>query len=113
MRNSTASVKVKVKTKAAMASFITGSRKRKAMMRGVSWALASWTASKRTEERKTMKVNMEAARVPRTARAPSGLNVECQPIACSTPTSRRTQMRAATIATTGKSHSESRDQDRI
>ena len=54
-----------------------------AMMRGVSWALASWTATNSADETKTMNVNIDAAIVPSTARAVSGWDLDSQPICSS------------------------------
>ena len=65
-RTRTARVKVKVKTKTTKETLVIGSLNTIAMMRGVSWELASWTDTKRAEETNTMKVNIEEAMVPRT-----------------------------------------------
>src|SRR5262245_65072614 len=72
------SEKPKVKTKNVRAKRVTGSLKMRAMIRGVSRALASCTATRRAEEAKTTNVNSEAATVPSTARAVSGSMLDSQ-----------------------------------
>jgi hypothetical protein len=61
-----------VKAKAVSEYFVTESLKTMAMIRGVCWLLASWTASSRAEETKTTRVNTDEARVLSKARAESG-----------------------------------------
>jgi hypothetical protein len=51
------------------------------MMRGVSCALASWTANNIADETKTTRVKVEAATVLMIKRAVSGVTVPRQPIA--------------------------------
>ena len=65
-----------MKTKTVSEYFVTGSLKTMAMMRGVNWLLASWTASSRAEETKTTRVKTAEARVLRSARADSGSNLD-------------------------------------
>ncbi len=100
-RTRVARQKVKVNTNSVNDPFVTGSRKTKAMTRGVSWALASWTATSSAEETNTTKVNMDAAIVPSTARAVSGGMSDTQPIAPSTWCSTRTNPRAAATPSSG------------
>ena len=95
-------MKVKVKTNAVNENFVTGSLKTIAMMRGVSWALASWTATSSAEETKTISVNMDEANAPSTVRAASGSKPDLQPIAASTRCSSRTAPSAATMPSTGR-----------
>ncbi len=73
IRTRTASVNVKENTKTVNENLVTGSRKTKAMIRGVSWALASCTAINKAEQTKMMKVNIEEAIIPNTVRAVSGV----------------------------------------
>ena len=79
MRTRTASVKVKVKANRVKANRVTRSRNTTPMIRGLSCALANCTTSNRLEERKTMKVSMDPARVPNNARAAAGSKPDCQP----------------------------------
>ena len=93
---------MKVKTNTVKENLVTGSLNTMAMMRGVSWALASCTATSRAEETKTMNVNIDAAKVPSTARAVSGLMADSQPIASSVPWSSGTATSAATMLSKGR-----------
>ena len=95
-------MKVKAKTNTANENFVTGSLKTIAMMRGVSWALASWTATSSAEETNTMNVNIDEANVPSTVRAASGWKPDLQPIAASTQFRNRTAPSAATMPSTGR-----------
>jgi len=99
---------VKVNTKSVKEYFVTGLRKTRAMMRDVSWALASCTATSKAEETKTMKVNMDAARVSSTVRALSGSLPACQPVASSIPWRNRTSTSAAGMLRNGRIQMECR-----
>ena len=79
IRTRTEREKVKVKVNTVKENLVTGSRKTMAMIRGVSWALASCTAINRAEQTKTMNVNIDEAIIPSTVRTVSGLIVEFQP----------------------------------
>ena len=96
------SEKVKVKTNSVKENLVTGSRKTMAMMRGVSWALTSWTATSSAEQTKTMEVSMAEAKVPSTARAVSGWTGEFQSISFSIQCSKRTAATAARVPITGR-----------
>src|SRR5262249_10557042 len=61
MRTSTDSVKVKVNIKSVIDTFITGFLNTIAMIRGVSWELASCTATSKADDTNTTSVNIDAA----------------------------------------------------
>ncbi len=73
-----------------------------AMIRGVSWALASCTATSNAEQTKTTNVNIDEAKVANTARAASGLTVDSQPIAWSILWSAGTATMATTMPSEGR-----------
>src|SRR5262245_24319373 len=102
MRSSAASVKVKLKTNRVKEYLVIGSRKTRAMMRGVSAALASCTATSRAVQTKTMDVNSEEARVPNTVLAVAGSTSETTPISSSIRWSIRTATTAASALSTGR-----------
>jgi uncharacterized protein YgiM (DUF1202 family) len=102
----TASEKVKTKVKRAREYFVSGLVKTRAMMRGVSWALANWKATSKAEERKTMNVNIDEAIVPSTVRAFSGVMFDFQPIASSILCRRTTDTMASTILNKGSTQME-------
>src|SRR5262249_52916047 len=106
IRINAASEKVKVKTSSVKENFVTGSLNTRAMMRGVSAALASWTATSSAVQTKTMEVNSAEAIVPSTARAVSGSTGETQPHCTSTQCSNRTAPIAATVLSTGRTQME-------
>ena len=83
MRTRTARENVKVKTNTVKETLVPRSLNTMAMIRGVSWALASCTATSNAEQTKTTNVNIDEAKVANTARAASGLTVDSQPIAWS------------------------------
>src|SRR5262245_25573571 len=85
---------------------VTGSRKTKPIIRGVSCELASWTATSKAEETNTMKVNMDDAKVPKTDWAVSGLTPCCHPIMTSSQRQKRAATIATAILTTGHTQSE-------
>jgi hypothetical protein len=70
-----------VNTKTVNETLITLFLKRKTMIRGVSWALASCTARRSAEETKMMKVNIAEAMVTMTILATSGSTLNSQPVA--------------------------------
>src|SRR5215471_3201060 len=80
IRTRAASDNVKVKTNMVSENFVTQSLNTKAIIRGVNWALASWTASSNAEERKTIKVSIAAASVPIAARRESGESWDSRPV---------------------------------
>ena len=73
-----------------------------AMMRGVSCALASCTATSNAEETNTMNVNIAEAMVPNSVRAASGPILASQPNACSPLWSSGTTVSAAIMLSTGR-----------
>src|SRR4051794_22672612 len=97
-----ASEKVNVNKNTVKEDLVTGSRKTRAMMRGVSAALASWTATSSAEQTKTMDVNSDDAMVPSTARAVSGCTGDSQLRSFSIQCRRRTVPIAATAPRNGK-----------
>jgi hypothetical protein len=60
-----------VKAKILTLTFTIGTENVKAMIREVSWPLASCTIRSRADKAKTINVNMDDANPPRTSRAPS------------------------------------------
>jgi hypothetical protein len=83
-RTRTPREKEEVKTNTTRATLVIGSRNTIAMMRGVSWELASCTATSSAEDTNTMNVNIDEAMVPRTAWAVPGSMPDSRPIALST-----------------------------
>ena len=61
-----------MKTNAVNENFVIVSLKTTAMMRGVSWPLASWTATSSAEDTKTISVKIVEANALSTDRAASG-----------------------------------------
>ena len=78
-RRAVATQKPNVNTNTVIDSLVMGSLKTKAIMRGVSWALANCTATSSADETKMIKVNMDDARVARNPRVASGWKLESQP----------------------------------
>ena len=78
IRTSTACEKVKVNTNTVNEIFVTGSRNTRAMIRGVSWVLASCTAISKAEHTNTMKLNIDEAIISSTVRTVSGLMPDSQ-----------------------------------
>src|SRR5262245_41885386 len=78
IRSRAPSENVKVKTSSVNVNLVTGSRKTMPMMRGVSAALASCTATRSDEQMKTTVVNSEEARVASTVIAVPGSIVDSQ-----------------------------------
>src|SRR6516165_11846257 len=72
-------VNVKAKQNTTMENFMMGSLNTIAMTRGVSWELASCTATSSAEDTKTMNVNIDEAMVPSTAWAVPGSRSDLQP----------------------------------
>src|SRR5262249_21077306 len=99
---------VNVNTSSVKENFVTGSRKTMPMMRGVSAALASCTATRSAEQTKTMVVNSAEARVPSTAVAVPGSISDSHPKSFSIQCSNRTAAIAATVLTTGEIQTELR-----
>src|SRR5207245_11380434 len=102
MRIRAARENVKAKTSSVKENLITGSRKTRAMMRGVRAALASCTATKSAEQTKTMAVNSAEAMVPSTVRAVSASTGDSHPRSFSSQCSNRTAAIAATVLSTGR-----------
>ena len=76
------------------------------MIRGVSCALASCTATSRMEKTKTMNVSMDEASAPSTARAPSGPTTASSPGPGPPGESPDSSTSAATMPSTGGSQTE-------
>jgi integrase len=87
---------------------IDGLRKTIPMIRGESWALASCNTTSRADDTNTTNVKIDAAKVPSTARAPSGWNCDSQPIADSNQCRSRTTSIPTAIPATGSSQIELR-----
>src|SRR5262249_16439249 len=102
MRIRAESEKVKVKTSIAKENLVIGSRKTRAMMRGVSAALASCTATRSAVQTNTMEVNSDEAMVASTAVAVAGSTGETTPICCSIQCSNRTVPIATSALSTGR-----------
>src|SRR5215831_17104383 len=98
----TATDRVKVYTKIVSDSFVTGSLKTNAIMRGVSCPLASCTATSRVEERNTMKVSIDPARIPMTVRMDSGEYEDSQSSFLSIVWNSQAVATAAAIPNTGR-----------
>src|SRR5215217_2042418 len=79
IRRTAATVRVNVKTNTVSENFVIGSLNTRAMIRGVSWALASCRAINSAEETNTTNENIADARVIRTVREASGFRSIRQP----------------------------------
>jgi len=102
IRPSALSVNVYANTKMPTDTLSTGRAKTRLMMRGVSWPLAIWTASRRPDTANTMKVSIDEDSPPRMACAPSTLNPNQRHcVRMSSQSTSRMTGTAATIASAG------------
>src|SRR3954471_17389437 len=108
IRKRAVTAKAKANTNSESENFVTRSRNRTPMMRGVIWALASWTTRSRDEQTKTMNVKIAPASAPMTMRIASGSKSAFHPSARSTQWRSRTATSAVSMATHGRTQIEFR-----